>query len=223
MLIELSYPIGSESTILPASLEAPSVYPRSRVADGDAHNTSYFKLFAHAGTHIDSPWHFDDTGMTINDLPISFFCFDEVEAISIPKEPWQPVERNEVEKFNAQIEASNALLISTGFGEKREKNPEEYLRAFPGLSVEAAEYLCSFENLRCIGVDWMSIENLETNKPLGYPVHHILLERDPPMILLEDARLQAIDPYAKISRLFLFPLRIKGLEASPVTAVAEIE
>jgi kynurenine formamidase len=69
----------------------------------------------------------------------------------------------------------------------------------------------------------MSIENLETNKPLGYPVHHILLERKPPMILLEDAKLQAIESDSKIRRLYLFPLRMEGLEASPVTAVAEIE
>jgi arylformamidase len=223
MLVELSYPIGFESTVLPMNLEAPIVYPRSRVANGDAHNTSYFKLFAHTGTHIDSPWHFNDMGATINDLPISFYCFENVEVISIPKEPWQPVKRNEVEKFDSEIERADALLILTGFGEKRADDPEEYLRAFPGLSMEAAEYLRSFKNLRCIGVDWMSIENLEKNKPLGYPVHHILLEREPPMILLEDVKLQALDPHSRVRRLYLFPLRIEGLEASPVTAVAEIE
>jgi hypothetical protein len=41
------------------------------------------------------------------------------------------------------------------------------------------------------------------------------------MFLLEDANLAAIGKW-KISRLYMFPIRMEGLEASPVTAVAEV-
>ncbi|MEA4909724.1 MAG: hypothetical protein GYA17_07455 [Chloroflexi bacterium] len=222
MFIELSYPIGPHSTVLDPGLKPPTVIPRSRFEDGKRNNTSYLELFAHTGTHLDMPWHFNPRGNKILDFEIGDFVFQSVVLVDIPKGPWEPVTETELRAFEDKIAHCDALLIRTGNNELRRTNPDVYIRGIPGLSVEAAQYLASFDQLRLIGMDFMSVENIEKARPLNYPVHHALLDRPRPMLLLEDANLTPAGQHT-IQRLYLFPLRVEDLEASPVTAVAEVE
>jgi len=221
MLVDFSYPLRSDDIVLDARITPPRVVPRSRIAEGKAHNTSYIEIFAHTGTHIDAPWHFNANGAQMDDLPIETFVFEAVLLIDVPKAGWESITQEDLLPYKEQLERCDAVLLRTGFAKAvRRSNPDFYMSAIPGLAEDAARYLASFPALRCIGVDVMSIENLTNHKPLGYPVHHILLEREQPMLLLEDANLDAL-PDRAIKRMYLFPLRLEGLEASPVTAVAE--
>jgi arylformamidase len=223
MFIEFSYPIDPANPVLDAKLNPPRIIPRTRMAEGQNSNTSYMEMYVHTGTHIDMPWHFNPQGRKINDFSISEFVFSKVLLLNIPRQAWQPVELVDLEPHQAALSECDALLINTGFGlTYRAAQPETYMTATPGFSLDSARLLASFPQLRCIGVDFTSIENLQINRPLGYPIHHVLLDRPEPIILLEDARLDVLvnNP---IQRIFLFPLRIEGLEASPVTAVAEVK
>lgn len=221
MFVEISYPISPEETVLDPGLKGPRVIERSRITDGNSSNTSYIELFAHTGTHIDTPWHFNEYGKKILDFSVGEFVFHNVALIDIPKEANNPIKWEELTPFSDHFEIADALLIRSGFGIRRKENPESYMRDTPGISVEAAEKLSEFTNLKCIGVDFISIENVGKARQVGYPVHHALLDRPESIILLEDANLSALRD-KNISRLYLFPLRIEGLEASPVTAVVEI-
>ena len=223
MFIEFSYPIDPEKPVLDAKINPPRIIPRTRLDQGQNSNTSYLEMYAHTGTHIDMPWHFIAKGRRVNDFPIQEFIFQNVLLLNIPRLAWQPVELTDLDAYRAMLGECDALLINTDFGRKyRSSQPETYLTATPGFSLDAAKLLASFPKLRCIGVDFTSIENLQKNRPLGYPIHHTLLDRPEPMILLEDARLEVL-PSGPIDRIYLLPLRIEGLEASPVTAVAEIK
>ena len=178
-------------------------------------------MFAHTGTHIDMPWHFNEDGWKILDLEVGDFVFEDVKLLDIPKDAYQPVMWGDLAPFESHIREADALLIRSGFAEKRVADPDLYITGTPGLSVEAAQKLSEFDNLGCIGVDFISIENVGEARKIGYPVHHALLDRSKPMILLEDANLAVLGTN-DIKRVYLFPLRMEGLEASPVTAVAEI-
>lgn len=222
MFIELSYPIGPATTILDTGINPPRVIPRTRFSDGKRSNTSYIEMFVHTGTHIDMPWHFNPQGKKIMDFAVADFVFSRVALLDIPKQPWQPVAVEELQPHHKTISTADALLIRTGNSQIRKMDPQTYLRGVPGLSLAAAQYLANCHQLRCIGVDFLSIENLDQARATNYPVHHALLDRPQAMILLEDANLEPLPPGAQIKRLYLFPLRIEELEASPVTAVAEI-
>lgn len=222
MYIEVSFPIDTEKPVISTNINPARVIARTRFDNGDKSNTSYLEMYAHTGTHIDSPWHFNNQGWKINDFAIGQFVFEKVISIRIVKEPWQPVELMELKPYLESIQQADALLINTSFAARyRESNPELYLTAMPGLSLETAQVLAGYPALRCVGIDATSVENLEHNRPLGYPVHHAFLDRVEPIILLEDANLDALGTHT-IKKLFLFPLRMTGLEASPVTAVAEV-
>ena len=222
MLLELSYPIGPGETVMEAGLKPPAVVPRSRLAQGRHSNTSYIELFVHSGTHIDAPWHFNESGRKITDFGIEDFVFARVLVLDAPSGPWEPVPQAVLGPHEEQIRGCDAVLVRTGFGSHRRSDPTTYVDATPGLSVEAARFLAGFPELRCVGVDCISIENVRQGREAGFPVHHALLDRSEPILLLEDANL-AILGNSMVGRLWLLPLRMIGLEASPVTAVAETE
>jgi kynurenine formamidase len=203
------------------ALKLPEVKARSRMSAGGHSNTSYIEMFAHTGTHIDAPWHFNPNGRQVMDFNIEDFVFSKVLQVEIPADAWEPIPVEAIKPYESRLNVSDALLIRSGFSKYRQSNPERYIEATPGLSVEAAQYLSGFAGLRCIGVDFISIENIKHGRETGFPVHHALLDRGAPIILLEDADLSAVGGL-EISRLYLFPLRMVGLEASPVTAVAEV-
>jgi arylformamidase len=46
---------------------------RRRIARGDAANSSALSMSAHAGTHLDAPFHFVPDGATIDTLPLEIF------------------------------------------------------------------------------------------------------------------------------------------------------
>ena len=223
MFIEFSYPIDTQKPVADPKLNPARVVARTRLADGKNSNTSYIEMYAHTGTHIDSPWHFNDQGYRINHFSIEEFVFHKVLLLQIPRQAWQQVELADLEPHRGFLKECDAMLVNTGFGTTyRATDPETYMTATPGFSVEAAQFLATHKGLRCIGVDFTSVENLQKNRPLGYPVHHAFLDRAEPMILLEDAKLDALPASSPIHRIYLFPLRVEDLEASPVTAVAEI-
>jgi len=192
------------------------------LSDGRHSNTSYIELFAHTGTHVDAPWHFIPDGAQILDYRIQDYIFQSVLLLDIPAAPLEPLPVSALQSWQKQLSECDALLIRTGFSAYRLEEPSTYLAGNPGLSLEAGRYLAGFEQLRCIGVDWPSIENVPKGRRTGFPVHHALLGRQAPTLLLEDANLAALAGHT-IRRMYLFPLRIAELEASPVTAVAEVE
>jgi kynurenine formamidase len=204
-----------------AALKRPAVVARSRISQGRHSNTSYLELFAHTGTHIDAPWHFVEDGYKIEDFPIEAFVFSRVLIVEIEAESWKPIPLSDLLPYRDELDRSDCLLIYSGFSEKRRSDAEHYVEATPGLSLEAAKFLNNFGNLRCVGVDFISIENVKKGRDIGFPIHHALLSGPTQRILLEDADLSLLLG-KKIKKVYLFPLRMTGIEASPVTAVAEV-
>ena len=221
MFIEFSYPINSKSQNIFLGIKDIEIIPRSRIMYGSKNNTSFIKLFSHLGTHIDVPWHFNEKGYKIMDFSIEEFNFSKVQLINISKNLKKLVGIKEFKKYEKELSLSDCLLIYTGFSRYRNLDKKYYFQNTPGISLDAAKYLATFKNLHCIGVDFISIENIIKGRRINFPVHNILLKRLPPIILLEDANIFPL-VNKDIFRIYLFPLRIENLEASPVTAVAEI-
>jgi arylformamidase len=221
MYLNLSYPLTESGIILESGMERPQVMPRSRISQGKHSNTSYFKMFAHTGTHLDAPWHFEESGAKIADFSVQELVFKFICVLDVPVVADEPIPLAPLEGKIRQLRQCDCLLVRTGFAAERTANPEVYLAHNPGFSEEAVCFLASLTNLRCLGMDLPSVENIPHGRETGFPVHHALLGRPRPMLLLEDANLAALDNH-EIQSLFLFPLLLEGLEAAPVTAVAEI-
>ena len=59
----------------------------------------HIKMQAGVGTHMDAPRHFVKDGLSINDLPIDYFCHTEVALLEIPKGPAEGIYKEDLEPF----------------------------------------------------------------------------------------------------------------------------
>ena len=49
------------------------VSPGARIAAGDSVNTGELCTSTHTGTHVDAPWHYDDAGARLQDVPLDVY------------------------------------------------------------------------------------------------------------------------------------------------------
>lgn len=84
----LSYLLGDGDVVWPGE---PTVHiePFTTI-ERDGYNSCKTILPNHHGTHCDGPDHFNPNGPKLNDLPISYFWFDRVAAVDIPKKGGKP-------------------------------------------------------------------------------------------------------------------------------------
>jgi kynurenine formamidase len=224
MYVELSHTLREK---IPNFPDAPQdrIIPLERQSQGDAGNTSMIHHFSHNGTHLDTPFHFDSNGKQIQDLTFDNFIYNNPVVLEIPKKNQEEVSASDINKFD--LAQADAVLIHTGFDDIRDNDPFVYRMLFPGLSLDAAEYLRNFcKNLKTIFIDFLSVDNLFTGQKNGYPVHHALLGSGtslrPPVLIVEDVDMRPLR-HKRLKKLFALPIRFEGADGAPVCVAAEIE
>ena len=222
MYLELSYPIGPGASYPDSPPDA--IAPVERTASGDGANTTLVHHFLHNGTHVDAPFHFDPRGAVVDELPIEAFIFEAPCLLDVPKEPGQPVTREDLS--GRDLSASDVLLVRTGFDALRDKDRAAYRVLYPGFTVEAARFLRELPRLRAVGMDFLSVDAYVSGHRSGFAAHHALLDigasSRPPLLLIEDVNLAPLVS-RKLRQIFALPIRFRGTEAAPVCVLAEVE
>ena len=223
MFLELSYKIDEHNPGNVLGISSPQIIWRAKFGDGQskANQTSSLKVFNHYGTHIDTPLHLFPDGKVVADYDISDFVFERVVLLNCRKEDFEKIERNDLEPSQSILEQAELLLIYTGFSEYRFTDTERYVKHAPGFSEEGAQYIVDhFPTIRCIGIDFMSIENIPAGREVAWPVHKIFLGSQANFLLIEGMNLAPVAGKT-VTRVIVAPLRINA-EASPATVIAEI-
>jgi kynurenine formamidase len=187
-------------------------------------NTCYYTAWNHAGTHVDAPAHMLAGGRTILEVCINDLIYDRPLIVDVPKEDDQLVTPADLRSYEKAIAESDLLLLRTGFAQYRDSDPVRYRDRNPGLSVDAARYLNAtrFPLLLAVGIDTISMA-AASHVAEGVEAHKILFAREDgsSILLLEDMRLAP--DLERLTRVFVVPLFIEGLDSSPCTIVAEID
>ena len=170
---------------------------------GERNNSSALKMSAHAGTHVDSPFHFVPDGATIESLPLELFIGPAlVHAVDagryLPNEPVEAIALKGVSRV--LFKTRNSQLL----------HQPNYDPDFVAFSVEAAEALVA-RGIRLAGLDYLSVAHAEEQAP----VHRAFLDHG--VVLLEGIDLSEI----KSGRyeLICFPVRLRGSDGAPCRAV----
>jgi arylformamidase len=171
----------------------------------DAHLTHVSHLDLHLGTHIDAPLHF---------VPGAA----DVAALDLALYPAVVVDTREHEVSPGVLPAQSlrgcAVLFSTGWTIDAES--PAYFAGFPHLSPKTAAELVD-RGAALVGIDTPSVD---PNDPTSrYPAHRILLGAGIPIVegLCNLDRLpDGLDAF----QFACFPLKLEGLDGSPVRAVA---
>jgi arylformamidase len=224
MLFELGYDFTEDMPIFPG-LPEDKMLPHSRISSGGESNTTFFHHFLHNGTHVDAPYHFWDQGHSIDRIPIEDFVYAKPLLVEKDLQKGELLGRSELESYGDRIKQSDILLVCTGYWRLR-KDKRRYSDDFPALSGEAARFIRhELPELKAVAIDTLSIENPLLGPKTGFEVHKTLLSgesyQDRPVLIYEDVNLGKVLG-KPIKRIYAFPLRLRGLDASPVNMVAEV-
>jgi len=156
-----------------------------------------FTMSAHLGAHVDAPKHLNRDG-DVSTIP--------PDTLIGPCQVIEITTSGEITADQLTDIHSSRVLIKTGF-----RMPAQWSNSFAFLSAEAISRLLD-QGVRVIGIDTPSIDCAGDEKLASH-----VLAIDGGAIILENLELSAVR--AGDYELIALPLKIKGLEASPVRAV----
>ena len=165
-------------------------------------NVGQITTSTHIGTHIDAPFHFDNQGEKVHELPLENYV---VEAIVIDVSGQDLISRKLLEAVDTA--SAKAVLFRTCAWQDRAVFPEE----IPTVDIGVVEWMVD-NGIVLFGVDLPSVDSI-TSKDL--PIHHALGTAG--RYILEGL---VLDNIAEgIYKLIALPLKIEGADGSPVRAV----
>jgi len=199
-LYDLSPSIGDPMPYYPGD-KAFEAFPICTIERSGC-NMHELHLGTHTGSHVDAPFHFLKDGKTVDQIPLYRFI-EMVQVLEVKKG------RVSVEDLFSLEEDIRGVLFKTKNSEYM--SLKSFYKDYTYLTLEAAEHLIK-RKIRLIGIDYVSIEEFGTP---SFQVHKKLLEAE--VILFEGLNLKDVPPG---KYLFIgFPLRLKGMDGSPVRAV----
>ncbi|MFA9498964.1 cyclase family protein [Mannheimia sp. E30BD] len=219
----LSYPLDVNDPGFPGE-PTLSLETCTSTDKGDVYNSSKIHLFNHFGSHFDAPRHFNPNGVTITELPLSQFIYEKPLLLDIPKQSGQMIEPEDLQPHLAAIQQADLLLIRTGFEQLRKENPSEYAHNGGAVSIQCAEFLIkNVSNLKAIGFDFISLAS-PAHPDHGVKAHQVMLGMYSSnfICIIEDLMLSEVNA-EKLKKVFALPLRVKGVDSSQVTVLAEIQ
>jgi len=224
MFINLSYDISVDMPVFPGNPDERFI-PHMRIKDGEVCNSTMINHFLHSGTHVDAPYHFDNKGKTIEQIPIEDFCYARPLVIKKELPKGGLIQPADLKDYGMSLYEADILLICTGYYKIREDR-DAFMDDFPAFSAEAAELVRKkLKNIKAIAIDSLSIESAVLGPQQDFIVHKTLLAKKnyktKPILIFEDVNIGAV-LNKRIKRIFAFPIRLTGLDAAPVAIVAEV-
>lgn len=201
-LIDISRPIAPGMPVWPGDAATAFVL-RLTLAQGEPVNVGHLQMSVHAGTHADAPYHYNDAGAKMDEVP-----------------PETYVGPARVVDVRGQRLITPALLADHDFaGTPRVLFKSDYWTdptvfppaGWPELAGETPAWLAA-RGVKLVGLDVPSVDHLHSK---DLPVHHALDRAG--IVILESLDLSAVPP--GVYELIALPLRLRGGDGAPVRAV----
>ncbi|QFG25518.1 cyclase family protein [Actinomadura sp. WMMB 499] len=214
-LVDLSVPITTGMQVYPGDPEVEAA-PALTVAE-EGVNVLRLHLGSQSGTHVDAPFHIDDSLPRLDELPLARFTGPAVlmDARGLP--PRAPIEPG---ALPSGLRPGTVLLVATGWS--RHWGTDRYLD-HPYLAPETAEAIVA-AGVRTVGIDALSVDPTPVLGADGFTLaaHRVLCGAG--AVIAEnltnlDTLLAARGAAIEAS---LFPIRLAGADGAPVRAVARV-
>jgi kynurenine formamidase len=179
----------------------------------------------HNGTHVDAPAHFISDAkphahVTIENVPLSRLIGRGARLDCRGMKEGDYVSKSFIADWEAKhgaLAAGDIVTFNFGWSAHWALRPHEqrYLNDWPGVSMEAAEYLIE-KSVAAIGVDTLSPD--PPAALTAKPIHPVVLEKQ--VLIIEN-----LTNLEQLPDFFLFlalPLKIRGGSGSPIRAVAVV-
>lgn len=213
-VVDLSVPVGPGTDVYPGDPE-PHLAVHSTVAR-DGFNLLSVRMGSQTGTHVDAPYHVQDTGARVDEVDLHRFAGPGVVVDATGLPPRGRITVGHLDPVRDRLRAGVVVLLRTGWSDHRGR-PSYFDHPF--LDPAACEELLA-AGVRTIGVDAASLDEAPDDEHPGdgYPCHHlvaalggVIAENLTALAEVEDL----VDPLV-----CLFPIRLSGADGAPVRAVA---
>jgi kynurenine formamidase len=212
-VVDLSHSINAKTQVYPGDPE-PKLAVHSTIAK-DGFNLLSLQMGSQTGTHVDAPYHFDESTEKIDELPLERFVGRGVILNATGLSPRTGISWQQIQADADKITAGDIALIHTGWSKHFGK--AEYFN-HPYLSAEACEKLLE-KGVLTFGIDAINIDETpdEQNPGVGFPCHHLIAKRAGVISenLCNFDEINFPDPVIS-----LLPLKLEAADGAPVRAVA---
>jgi len=149
-------------------------------------------------------------GKDVSEIPLDRVVGEAVILDFTHKKANEPITLDDIKKVGKSVRMGDIILLN--FGWSKCYGTEMHQRG-PYVSIEAGEWLVK-KKVKCVSSDSFDIDRAAG---ADQPIHRLFFENNIPMI----EELCNIDALTRKRVFFMaLPLRIKGMDASPISAVA---
>ncbi|HKB89176.1 MAG TPA: cyclase family protein [Opitutaceae bacterium] len=174
----------------------------ARIRDGASCNVGRMVSSMHFGTHADAPFHYGETGLTMDAVPPEIYV-GPARVLAVPGRDLITIENlHEVDPT-----AVTRVLLKTGSRLDHTIFPKK----IPVLAPDVPAFLGAC-GVKLLGLDLPSVDQVDSK---DLPIHHALEKAD--IYILENLDLSAVPPGDY--ELIALPLKIVGGDGSPVRAI----
>ncbi|RFS85701.1 cyclase family protein [Actinomadura spongiicola] len=217
-LLDLSVPIVTGMPVYPGDPRVEAV-PALTVADSGV-NVLRLHMGSQSGTHVDAPFHIDDSLPRLDELPLTRFAGPAVvmDARGLP-----PRSSIGPELLPRGLAPGVVLLIATGWS--RHWGTDAYL-AHPYPAPETAEAIVA-AGVRTVAVDALSVDRTPPpgSEEFSLDAHRVFCEAG--AVIGENLtgldRVLDAQNAGRAIDVSLFPIALAGADGAPVRAVARVD
>ena len=176
-------------------------------------NATNWTIYSHAGTHVDSPYHFEAGPTRIDQMPLDAFC-GRAWVARIPNcQPRHWTTVADLGDVADKVQPGDCLLLHTDWSLHVE-DPKLYRDGLPRISDELAHWLVE-RRVKLIGVEGPSINDVNDMEELTR-IHKILLGAG--ITICEG--LCNLDKVSEQTYFMALPLKLYQGDGCPARAVA---
>jgi kynurenine formamidase len=214
VITDLTHPLTSGMPVFPGD---PAVlFQEATTVAAEGFAVTALHMGTHSGTHVDAPSHSIDGAPPIDAIDLNRFHGRAriVQVHAAGKQ--QPIQLDEVQSQLTGLRAGEIVIFHTGWSEHFD-TPAYFEHPF--LDQRIAEYLVT-QQVRSVGMDLLSPDHTPLDHsgagPVLLPFHEIFLGAGG--VIFENlTNLAAVTTDRPL--FFALPLRLAGLDGSPVRAV----
>lgn len=193
---------------------AVEIKPRGKPRGGPTGDIMHdVAMWSHSGTHVEVSLHFYANGKDTSDFPPETFVGPAIRLDFRRKEINEPITLADIRSAGEVRERDIVILWEGRDGQYR--TPQSHDR--PYLAEDAAEWLARDRKIKLLGTDSSGFEVRGGAK--NHPNHHLFFKDGIDIPVVEC--LCNLDKIPRDRFFFVgLPLPVKGLDASPIRAVA---
>lgn len=200
-IYDISKTIEENMVVYKNKVEKRPRFEITRQHDIGGVRESKIDMDVHTGTHLDAPLHMAPEGESIESLDVArLICACRVLDFSHVTDA---IGEDDLKPY--KVQSGESILLKTRNSTEDFFNPD-----YVYLAVDGAQFLAK-KKINLVGIDALGIERGQK----GHLTHHALFSNN--IIVLEGLDLSKVA--AGAYQLVALPLKLKGLDGSPVRAV----